>query len=131
MRSSSVWDVMRKPARKRRLFPATPRRKHFMARERRLAAYRVEIERAVDEVKHTRSKEWFRAMMHQHAVQHAGAGGGPRVTDDDGRVLRPRGRSASMSSDRGDMDSDTDLDSTDASRVASSAAGRTAAGPVP
>ena len=63
-----------------------------MARERRLAAYRVEIERAVDEVKATRSDEWFRALSHQNVVRCAQQRRGPLVTDDDGNVVHERGR---------------------------------------
>jgi hypothetical protein len=66
-----------------------------MARERREAAHRVEIEAAIDQVKGCRSDEWFRAMMHQDVLRKVGQGGGPRVTDDDGNVLSPGPRDAS------------------------------------
>lgn len=69
------------------------RRRHFMARERREAAYRVEIERAIDGVKCCKSNEWFRALMHQDVLRKVSRGRGPRITDDAGRVLRARGNS--------------------------------------
>ena len=43
-----------------------------MARERREAAYHVEIERAIDDVKHCRSNEWFRALLHREALRSVG-----------------------------------------------------------
>lgn len=65
-------------------------RRHFMARERRVAAYQVEIERAIDDVKRVRSNEWFRALQHQDVLRKVGRGRGPRITDDYGRVIRER-----------------------------------------
>jgi len=61
-----------------------------MARERRMAAYRVEIETAIDQVKYCKSKEWFQALMHQHVLRTVGRGRGPRIVDDHGRVIRER-----------------------------------------
>ncbi len=43
-----------------------------MARERREAAYRVEIERAIDDVKRCRSDEWFRALLHKETLRSVG-----------------------------------------------------------
>ena len=65
-----------------------------MARERREAAYRVEIEAAIDQVKQCRSDEWFRALMHQEVLRKVGSHAGPRITDDDGNVLCPGPRDA-------------------------------------
>jgi hypothetical protein len=62
-----------------------------MAVQRQQAAFRVEIERAVDAVKGTKSNAWFRAVFHQGVLRKIGRGRGPRITDDAGRVLRPRG----------------------------------------
>ena len=63
-----------------------------MAHERREATYRVEIEGAIDDVKRYRSDEWFRALMHQDVLRSVGRHPGPRITDDDGKVISPGGR---------------------------------------
>jgi hypothetical protein len=65
-----------------------------MARERRNAAYAVEIESAVDEVTRRHSNQWWRALVHQDILRMVGRSGGPRITDDDGNVLSPKPRKA-------------------------------------
>lgn len=63
-----------------------------MAVQRLHAAYRVEIERAIDVVKACKWHEWFRALIHQDVLRGIGRGRGPLITDDDGNVVRARGR---------------------------------------
>ncbi len=53
-----------------------------MARERREAAYNVEIEKAIDEVRRCRSGEWFCALLHQNVLRSVGSGGPRGVTDE-------------------------------------------------
>lgn len=67
-----------------------PYEKRLMAVQRQQAAYRVEIERAIDAIKRTRSNTWFRALLHQGVLRNLGPDRGPRITDDDGNVVRRR-----------------------------------------
>lgn len=64
--------------------------KRLIAVQRQQAAYRVEIERAIDAVKGTKSNSWFRAVLHQGVLCKVGRGRGPRIVDDHGRVIRER-----------------------------------------
>lgn len=60
-----------------------------MARERREAAYNVEIEKAIDEVRRCRSGEWFCALLHQNVLRNVGGCGGPRVVTDEQKAACP------------------------------------------
>lgn len=61
-----------------------------MAVQRQQAAYRAEIETAVDKVKERRSGQWFRALLHQFILRTINARRSPRVIDDDGSIRLPR-----------------------------------------
>ena len=65
--------------------PLLQRRRHFIARERREAAYRVDIEAAIDRVKQVRSAEWLRALMHRHVLRTVNTHGGERLRHDDSK----------------------------------------------